>query len=601
MKIKKLALTNFRTFQECQTIEFSPITLLFGPNSVGKSTVLVALFYLQQIIENGNCNPERLEALGDKYIGGFKKLIHKNNIKDSMIIKLTFDKDNRIGSSYGFIEDLFEDYITGITSPSELSEEMSIEFEIAWSTAENTAYISRYTIAFDGENIAEVTSDSGLKQPIISAINYLHPLLIPDNHNEWLLNCIDEGSTIHEALKIKALDIKKNKNPDYRAISKGNDYEDEDEGEDEDISLSNDAFVSEFHQLLNEPRIADNATTTSTESVLTDEFSFASYKTIHVPIALESHSGALPYIGKKLTVSLMLEDTRLNERAIEILSDLVVAPLDNLYDLLKDSLCIGPLRTIPDALFQSNANINQKDWYDGSASWHTLAKIDINLLQTVNFWLSDHSKLNLGYGIALHAEKTFSEIKRISKHISKENLKARLDTEIISSYEHDSSTTRYQLDLINNKLKYSLWDINNDISVEPNEIGVGISQLMPLVVASLSRKQGLIACEQPELHVHPRVQVAIGDLLLQSNDKINFLIETHSEHLILRLLRRIREINEKKLPSDFNEISTKDLSVIYIEPSPSGAKVRRINVTEDGDFNEAWPGGFFDERDEELF
>ena len=51
MRITKLSLTNFRSFKETQTIEFAPVTLLFGPNSVGKSTVLMALFYLQEILD----------------------------------------------------------------------------------------------------------------------------------------------------------------------------------------------------------------------------------------------------------------------------------------------------------------------------------------------------------------------------------------------------------------------------------------------------------------------------------------------------------------------------------------------------------------------
>jgi predicted ATPase len=43
MRITKLSLTNFRSFKETQTIEFAPVTLLFGANSVGKSTVLMGL------------------------------------------------------------------------------------------------------------------------------------------------------------------------------------------------------------------------------------------------------------------------------------------------------------------------------------------------------------------------------------------------------------------------------------------------------------------------------------------------------------------------------------------------------------------------------
>jgi predicted ATPase len=146
-----------------------------------------------------------------------------------------------------------------------------------------------------------------------------------------------------------------------------------------------------------------------------------------------------------------------------------------------------------------------------------------------------------------------------------------------------------------------LYDLNNHIPVTPSDIGVGISQLMPLVVAALSRKKGIIAIEQPELHVHPRVQVAIADLLTQLDNSASFLIETHSEHLILRLLRRIRSTTEKTLSDGFKPVYKNDISIVYLEPSSTGVLTKNIEITEDGDFVDRWPGGFFDERDEELF
>lgn len=100
MRITQLSLTNFKSFKDTQTIVFAPVTLLFGPNSVGKSAILMALFYLQQILNKGQCDPQRIEALGGKLIGGFKNLVHQRNLKDSITIKLEYDKDNRVGSSY---------------------------------------------------------------------------------------------------------------------------------------------------------------------------------------------------------------------------------------------------------------------------------------------------------------------------------------------------------------------------------------------------------------------------------------------------------------------------------------------------------------------
>ena len=114
----------------------------------------------------------------------------------------------------------------------------------------------------------------------------------------------------------------------------------------------------------------------------------------------------------------------------------------------------------------------------------------------------------------------------------------------------------------------------------------------------------------------------------KKNSNRNMLIETHSEHLLLRLLRRVRETNvrnSKKYEwrqssmsplhremseaairdaeyqdSKDHQLTPDDLSVIYVRPTPEGVKFTPLAVTNDGDFNAPWPEGFFDERVEEL-
>ena len=109
-----------------------------------------------------------------------------------------------------------------------------------------------------------------------------------------------------------------------------------------------------------------------------------------------------------------------------------------------------------------------------------------------------------------------------------------------------------------------------------------------------SREKGqIITIEQPEVHVHPRLQADIADLLIDSIQeprKHQFIVETHSEHLILRLQRRIRE----------HVISPDDVAVIFVKRGPNGAEATRLRLDEDGDFVDEWPGGFFPERLNEL-
>jgi predicted ATPase len=79
-------------------------------------------------------------------------------------------------------------------------------------------------------------------------------------------------------------------------------------------------------------------------------------------------------------------------------------------------------------------------------------------------------------------------------------------------------------------------------------------------------------------------------------------LETHSEHLLLRLLRRIRETGEGELPRDSFPCLTPDrIAVFYVETSDGQTKVQNLRVDETGEFIDRWPRGFFEERAKELF
>jgi predicted ATPase len=136
----------------------------------------------------------------------------------------------------------------------------------------------------------------------------------------------------------------------------------------------------------------------------------------------------------------------------------------------------------------------------------------------------------------------------------------------------------------------------------PQDIGVGISQVFPVVVLTVAQETGLIAIEQPELHVHPAIQIELADLFARyaiNHNKL-LLLESHSEHLILRLLRRVRDSAAQQAP-DTPGLNKDYVSVQYVEPTSEGARFTRLRIDSDGDFIDEWPNGFFDERDEELF
>ena len=145
MRITRLELTNFRSFSDTQVIEFAPVTLLFGPNSVGKSSVLMALAYVQQILEKGHCDPQTLDALGDRTIGGYRSLVHGGDLTRSIKIRL----DLELGDSLYPTDDVNYDVLAESfnVAPLVLSDfggsvdNFGIELEVAWSNTQERAYV----------------------------------------------------------------------------------------------------------------------------------------------------------------------------------------------------------------------------------------------------------------------------------------------------------------------------------------------------------------------------------------------------------------------------------------------------------------------------
>lgn len=130
------------------------------------------------------------------------------------------------------------------------------------------------------------------------------------------------------------------------------------------------------------------------------------------------------------------------------------------------------------------------------------------------------------------------------------------------------------------------------------DVGFGINQMLPLILQGVISSNDIICVEQPEIHLHPRLQAHISDLLVDtsgiatSNSKEpnengnQWIVETHSEMLVRRLQRRIRE----------GKISNNDVSVLYVDPQDDGSStIQRLDLDEDGRFIDEWPHGFFDE------
>ena len=116
---------------------------------------------------------------------------------------------------------------------------------------------------------------------------------------------------------------------------------------------------------------------------------------------------------------------------------------------------------------------------------------------------------------------------------------------------------------------------------------------MPVLVEAYAEDNSILCCEQPELHLHPSAQSELMSILACKRDKEKsprLLLEAHSEQMIIRLLRLIRD---KKISKD-------DCAILYVLPAKSGpeesndVKFNLITPDTDGRIGEQWPEDFFE-------
>lgn len=146
------------------------------------------------------------------------------------------------------------------------------------------------------------------------------------------------------------------------------------------------------------------------------------------------------------------------------------------------------------------------------------------------------------------------------------------------------------------------------------DVGSGLGYVLPVLCAVYREYGWLTLLQQPELHLHPALQAALADVLIDATAEGSrpaglpatkfrkLIIETHSEHLLLRALKRVRQSSRQQSVPEGLTLASDDVCVLYFEPSLDGrTRVKRLRVSPDGDFMDRWPRGFFTEREGELF
>jgi len=144
------------------------------------------------------------------------------------------------------------------------------------------------------------------------------------------------------------------------------------------------------------------------------------------------------------------------------------------------------------------------------------------------------------------------------------------------------------------KIEYSK-NQPEESSVSIPDVGFGLSQILPVIVGGLMLDSGeTLILEQPEIHLHPRMQGDLADFIL-CNAKLGkrFIVETHSEYFIKRLCLRIAQFLDEDL--------SKLVSIYFVVPNENfeGASIVDVEINEYGRIIN-WPKGFFDDEEDRL-
>jgi hypothetical protein len=122
------------------------------------------------------------------------------------------------------------------------------------------------------------------------------------------------------------------------------------------------------------------------------------------------------------------------------------------------------------------------------------------------------------------------------------------------------------------------------------DVGYGLSQAIPILHACLGPVVGPLFVEQPEIHLHPRAQGVVAEVLCNTSKNRQVVVETHSVHMI----------NRARILVARRELPAGHVLVNYVSRSRTGSRVQSIPILQNGDFGAEWPEGFFDERYEDT-
>ena len=548
-----IGLRNFKAFgDEMQEAPLSKITLIYGPNSGGKSSIIQALLLLKQSLKESYRYKARLLVPRGEYadLGSFQSLMHKHDLERRLEVSLQFQMA-ATGNSFQ------NEVLMTFNRASELS---GVRYKI---TSNNS--VAPLLVA-DSKTTASETNPYGLCQWLFRIMEndrriegigldtpprFLHYFALPD------LNRARELALERE----EELELKKEE-ARARAQELALRWEEEPEQEEDEDLVQEWAWTSEDEELEpeEEPVHEWNWTLDEEEEALSQELAPRREKDLELEEEEEWELDTAWELEEELAQ--VKELNELISSAIEV-HTLTPEDIPDYYESHLNSInYLGPIRSVPERLYRLS------DQHDSS---------------TGITGIQGEYSANVLYNNARFRRE-------VNHWFNKDRFDIPYELQVVKWGEAS---------LAGEFITIALTDLRTDTQVTIADVGYGINQLLPVIIEGIaSLERSIICVEQPEIHLHPRLQANIADLMIDTiadepGKRKQWIVETHSELLILRLQRRIRE----------GKIKPEDISVLYVDPndeSTEGSAIIPLRMDENGDFVDEWPDGFFDESFNEL-
>lgn len=544
--IKSITVGGFKAFDQPVTIPTGKLTLVFGPNSSGKSSFIHSLLWASEV-KNRNLDTQ-MPALGGGMVdlGGFTQFVHEHDASRRVTWGVSGRPDGLVPERVG--DEPVWPYSTPVAS---LIDDAGFTFEVGIDVdGARNAVLKLLALRWSVNGTDFVTVDYRRGKASAALAPSAAPLI------RELLSRDSNGSRWSALVTVSA----------------------------------DDSSGVGFTEEVTDPSILAMVAAAYLEEQLSRaEFDGTDFR--------QCALGEVEVEGVRYTMGEDLES---------LVHLLFGAPADVFERALTSLNYIGPLRVMPDRLPEYRGDMPQGAAATGQAAWQQLLRSE-DLRGSVNEWLSGGDALATGYRLRVRHylradDLSVDELMKAAEQIPVRHEMIRAHEMVMESTRLDrirmfAAESRHMLQLV---LEHA-----NGLELSHRDVGVGISQVLPVLAAAYGSIGQLVVVEQPELHLHPALQARLADALLEASvgERANQLIvETHSEHLMLRVLRRVRETASGGLPDGCPPVLPCDVCVLYFELGEDGkAEVTHIPLTEDGDFARRWPRGFFPERAEELF